>query len=128
MILRSIVRRIVAGLTSLGVVFQALLLTVHFSLLAAPKSEAADFVLGIVCAEHGPHSLPVDDPPPEKPSTCSLCLLCWKFGAGTLALLPQETIVAIVAPTGTFDLVVDPDRPVVGFSPHPPSRGPPASA
>ena len=82
----------------------------------------------VICSEHGSSSLPAQDAPSDQSSTCSLCLLCWKFGAGGLAPLPQAAIDAIVGPQQTFDLSGDPDRTVFRYSPHPPSRGPPALA
>jgi len=125
---RSVVRPIVAGLTSFGVMLQALLLSVHFSLMAAPKSDVASLGLNVICSEHGSIDLPGQEAPADGLSTCSLCLLCSKSGAGSLALLPQAAIVLIVAPPKTFGLPVAADRLAIRFSPHPPSRGPPAFA
>ena len=121
----SIVRPVVAGLTSFGVMLQALLLSVHFSLMAAPKSDVASLGLNVICSEHGSIDLPAQDAPADDLSTCSLCLLCSKSGAGSLALLPQATIVLFVAPPQTLSLLVDLHLPITGYSPHPPSRGPP---
>ena len=116
------VRPFVAGFTSFGVIFQALLLSVHFSLMAA--SDVAS--LNVICSEHASADLPAQDVPPDQRSTCSLCLLCSKSGAGSLALLPQAAVLFIVAPLHTFSLPVASDRLVIAYSLHPPSRGPPA--
>jgi hypothetical protein len=121
----SIIRPFVTGLTSFGVMFQALLLSVHFSLMAAPKADVASLGLNVICSEHGSIDIPAQDTPADQPSTCSLCLLCSKSGAGSLALLPQASIVLIVGAAQTLDLTVAADRLLVRYSPHPPSRGPP---
>jgi len=122
------VRPFVAGLTSFGVMFQALLLSVHFSLMVVPKADVASLGLNVICSEHGPVDIPAQDAPADQPSTCSLCLLCSKSGAGSLALLPPAAIVLIVGRAHTLDLTVAADRLLVRYSPHPPSRGPPALA
>ena len=125
MIRSSLIRLVVAGLTSFGVMLQALLLSVHFSLMAAPKSDLASLGLNVICSEHASIDLPAQDAPAGDPSTCSLCLLCSKTGAGSLALLPQAAILSIVVPSPTFSLPAASGRLVIGYSSHPPSRGPP---
>src|SRR5438093_8105877 len=102
----SIVRPFVAGLTSFGVMFQALLLSVHFSLMAAPNVAG----LNIICSEHASIDLPAQDAPADRFSNCSLCLLCSKSGAASLALLPQAAVLFIVAPLETFSIPVASDR------------------
>jgi Protein of unknown function (DUF2946) len=118
----SIIRPFVAGLTSFGVMFQALLLSVHFSLMAAPNIAG----LNIICSEHASADLPAQDPPADRFSSCSLCLLCSKSAAASLALLPQAAVLFIVAPLETFSIAVASDRLLIAYSPHSPSRGPPA--
>jgi hypothetical protein len=128
MIPSSLVRLIVAGLTSFGVVFQALLLSMHLSLMAAPQSDVASLALNVMCSGHASVGVPAQDAPADNPSTCSLCLFCSKSAAGGLALLPQAALLLIVAPLRTFSLLVTSHRLVKRYSPHPPSRGPPAIA
>jgi hypothetical protein len=128
MIPSSLVRLIVAGLTSFGVVFQALLLSMHLSLMAAPQSDVASLALNVMCSGHASVDVPAQDAPADNPSTCSLCLFCSKSAAGGLALLPQAALLLIVAPLRTFSLPVTSHRLVKRYSPHPPSRGPPAIA
>ena len=128
MIRSSHIKLVVAGLTSFGVVFQALLLSVHLSLMVAPQSDATSLALNVLCSGHTSADVPVQDAPADKASSCSLCLFCSKSAAGSLALLPQTAILLIVAPSQTFSLPVTPDRLAIGFPPHPPSRGPPAFA
>src|SRR5262245_39066281 len=128
MIPSSLIRLVVAGLTSFGVVFQALLLSAHLSLMAAPKSDATSLALNVLCSGHAAIDLPAQDAPADNPSTCSLCLFCSEFAASGLALLPQAAILLIVAPPRTFSLPVTSDRLAIEYSPHPPSRGPPAFA
>jgi hypothetical protein len=118
----SIVRPFVAGLTSFGVMFQALLLSVHFSLMAAPDVAG----LNIICSEHASIDRPAQDAPADQRSTCSLCVLCSASSAGSLALLPQAAVLFIVAPLQTFSIPAASDRLLIAYSPHPPSRGPPA--
>ena len=127
MIPSSLVRLVVVGLTSFGVVFQALLLSLHLSLIAAPKTDITSLALSVLCSGHESID-PAQDVPADNPSTCSLCLFCSKSATGGLALLPQTTLLLIVAPLQTFSLPIESDRLVVGFLPHPPSRGPPAYA
>ena len=117
----SILRPFVAGLTSFGVMFQALLLSLHFSLMAAPDVAG----LNVICSEHA-STVPAQDAPADQRSTCSLCFLCSASGAGSLALLPQAAVLSIVAPLQTFSLPVASDRLAIAYPPHPPSRGPPA--
>ena len=128
MIRSSLIRLIVAGLTSFGVVFQALLLSMHLSLMAAPQSDVDALALNVLCSGHAAVDAPVQDAPVDNPSTCSFCLFCSKSTAGSLALLPQTAVLFIVAPPQTFSLPVTSPRPAVAYSPHPPSRGPPAFA
>jgi hypothetical protein len=123
-----VVRSVVAGLTSFGVMFQALLLSVHFSLMAAPKSDIASLGLNVICSEHGSIDLPAQDAPADGLSTCSLCVLCSKSAAGGLALLPQAAILSIVAPPQTLSLPVNSHRLAPRYSLRPPSRGPPSFA
>src|SRR5262245_33196821 len=127
MIPSSLIRLVVVGLTSFGVVFQALLLSLHLSLIAAPQSDAASLALNVLCSGHEAID-PAQNAPADNPSTCSLCLFCSKSAAGGLALLPQTALLLIVAPPQTFSLPVTSHRPAVAYSPHPPSRGPPAFA
>jgi DUF2946 family protein len=127
MIPSSLVRLVVVGLTSFGVVFQALLLSLHLSLIAAPKTDITSLALSVLCSGHESID-PAQDVPADNPSTCSLCLFCSKSATGGVALLPQAAILFIVAPPQTFSLPVTSHRPVVEYSPHPPSRGPPAYA
>jgi len=122
----SILRPFVAGLTSFGVMFQALLLSVHLSLMATPQVDFAG--LNVICSEHASTDLPAQDAPPDPRSSCSLCLLCSKSGAGSLALVPQAAVLSILAPLQTLSQPLDSERLVTRHSPHPPSRGPPASA
>src|SRR5882762_3554067 len=126
MIPSSLVRLIVAGLTSFGVVFQALLLSAHLSLMAAPQSDVASLALNVMCSGHASIDIPAQDAPADNPSTCSLCFFCSKSAAGGLALLPQAALLLIVAPSRTFSLPVTSHRLVKRYSAHPPSRGPPA--
>jgi len=123
----SLIRLVVVGLTSFGVVFQALLLSLHLSLIAAPQSDASSLALNVLCSGHESID-PAQDAPADIPSTCSLCLFCSKFATGDLALLPQTAVLLIIAPPQTFSLPVTSHRLVVAYSPHPPSRGPPAHA
>jgi hypothetical protein len=127
MITGAVVRPIFAGLVSFGLIFQALVLSVQFGLLAGPKSGAADFVF-VICSEHGSSTLSDQDTPPDAPSTCLHCPLCSHFGAGTPALLPLTAVVAIMEPTSAFDLLVEPERRPYAYTRHPPNRGPPALA
>jgi len=128
MIPSSLIRLVVVGLTSFGVVFQALLLSLHLSLIAAPQSDITSLALNVLCSGHASVDTPVQDAPADNPSTCSLCLFCSQSAAGGLALLPQTAVLLIVAPPQTFSLPVTSHRPAVAYSPHPPSRGPPTSA
>jgi hypothetical protein len=128
MIPSSLIRLVVAGLTSFGVVFQGLLLSVHLSLMAAPKSDVTSLALNVMCSGHAAIDLPAQEAPADDLSTCSLCLLCSKFAAGGLALLPQAAVLLIVAPPQTVSLPVTSHRLVTRYSPRPPSRGPPAFA
>src|SRR2546421_12053012 len=128
MIPSSFIRLVVAGLTSFGVVFQGLLLSVHLSLIAAPHTDAASLALTAICSGHASVDVPAPDAPADNPSTCSLCLFCSKSAAGGLALLPQAALLLIVAPPRAFSLPVTTHRLVKSYSPHPPSRGPPAFA
>jgi hypothetical protein len=128
MIPSSLIRLVVAGLTSFGVVFQGLLLSVHLSLMAAPQTDVASLALSVMCSGHASIDVPAQDAPADNPSTCSLCLFCSKSAAGGLALLPQATLLLIVGPPQTFSLPVTLHRLVNRYSPHPPSRGPPAFA
>jgi hypothetical protein len=127
MIPSSLVRLVVVGLTSFGVVFQALLLSLYLSLIAAPKTDITSLALSVLCSGHESID-PAQDAPADNPSTCSLCLFCSKFATGGLALLPQTVLLLIVAPPQSFSLPVTSHRLVVEYSPHPPSRGPPAYA
>jgi hypothetical protein len=120
----SIVRPFVAGLAAFAVMFQALLLSLHFSLMAAPDVAG----LNIICSEHASADLPAQDAPPDQRSTCSLCVLCSKSGAGSLALVPQAAVLLIVAPLQMLSRPVHSERLVTKYSPHPPSRGPPTFA
>jgi hypothetical protein len=128
MIPSSLIRLIVAGLTSFGVVFQALLLSMHLSLVAAPQSDVASLALNVMCSGHASVDVPAQDTPADNPSTCSLCLFCSKSAASGLALLPQAALLLIVAPLRTFSLPDTSHRLAKRYSPHPPSRGPPAIA
>jgi hypothetical protein len=128
MIRGEFIRAFVAGLTSFGVMFQALLLSVHFSLMAAPKSDIATLALSVMCSGHASTDLPAQEAPADDLATCSLCLFCSKSAAGGLALLPQAAVLLIVAPPQTFSLPVTSHRLVTRYSPRPPSRGPPAFA
>jgi hypothetical protein len=128
MIRSSLIRLVVAGLTSFGVVFQALLLSVNLSMLAAPQTDVTSLALNVLCSGHASVDVPAQDAPAENASTCSLCLFCSKSAAGGLALLPQAVLLLIVAPPQTFSLPVTSHRLVKRYSPHRPSRGPPAFA
>jgi hypothetical protein len=128
MIPSSLIRLVVAGLTSFGVVFQSLLLSLHLSLMAAPQSDVASLALKVLCSGHESIDVSAQDVPADNASTCSLCLFCTKSAAGGLALLPQAAILLILAPPLTFSLPVTSHRLVKRYSPHPPSRGPPAFA
>ena len=123
----SLGRLVVVGLTSFGVVFQALLLSLHLSLIAAPKTDITSLALSVLCSGHESID-PAQDAPADNPSTCSLCLFCSKSATGALALLPQTALLLIVAPQQTFSLPVTSHRLVNRYSPHPPGRGPPAYA
>ena len=91
MIPSSLVRLVVVGLTSFGVVFQALLLSLHLSLIAAPKTDITSLALSVLCSGHESID-PAQDVPADNPSTCSLCLFCskssgkpYRFSRGVLA-------------------------------------------
>jgi hypothetical protein len=122
------IRAFVAGLTSFGVMFQALLLSVHFSLMAAPQSDVGSLALNVMCSGHASVDVPAQDAPANDLSACSLCLFCSKSAAGGLVLLPQAAVLLIIAPPQTFSLPVTSRRLVTRYSPRPPSRGPPAFA
>src|SRR4051794_12807780 len=106
MIPSLIVRLVVVGLTSFGVVFQALLLSAHLSLMAAPQSDVTSPALNVMCSEHASIDVPDQDAPADNPSIFSFCLFCSKSAAGGLALLPQAAVLLIIAPPQTFSLPV----------------------
>jgi hypothetical protein len=128
MIRGSLLRPVVVGLTSFGVIFQALLLSVHLSLMAAPRSDADSLALTVMCSGHSAADLPSENAPADNPSTCSFCLFCAKSAASGLAVLPHAVVLSILAPPQAFSLPVTSHRLVIRYSPHPPSRGPPAFA
>jgi hypothetical protein len=124
-ITRPILRQLVAGLTTLGVLLQAGLLAVQLSILVAPKTGAADIALNIICTDHGTQVLPTDGTPSPRQSGCASCPLCLNSGTGNLAILPNVAIVVIVAPSRALAFDIYYDLQVEGFLAHPPSRGPP---
>jgi Protein of unknown function (DUF2946) len=128
MIRGALIRPVVVGLTSFGVIFQALLLSVHLSLMAVPQSDIGSVAFKVMCSEHASPDLPTENAPADNPSTCSLCLFCSKSATGGLALLPQAAVLSVVAPSRVFSIPVTSHRLVTRYSPHPPSRGPPAFA
>jgi Protein of unknown function (DUF2946) len=126
-VLRSRYTQAVAGFTVLGLLLQALLFVVHFSLMAAPKFDAADLVFNIICTDHGAQTRPAPDAPSDRQSGCMLCPLCWTGGGGPVAVLPGTVVLAIVRPARMLDFYFDRRLTVVAYSNLPPSRGPPPS-
>ena len=125
---RPTFRRIVAGLTTLGVALQACLLAVQLSVIAGPANGATEFAVNVICTDHGVQVLPADGTPGHQHSGCVFCPFCLNAGAGNLAILPNAAIVAIVAPARGLVFDIDRDLHVVAFLAHPPSRGPPERA
>ena len=127
--MRSWVKRSIAGLVVVSLVFHAALLAAQLSILIASSADAAAALpASIICTDHGIAALPSDETPADRPRGCGFCPVCSTLGAG----------LTITMPAASFGLVERSAKDIVfhfsadsGTHEHfirPRSRGPPALA
>ena len=121
---RPLAKRLIAGLTVVGLTFQVALVAAQLSISITAKAEAAAaWPAGVICTEHGLAVAPADET--NQPSECGFCPLCLTGSAGQVAV-PAAAGFALVEARG--DRVVfhfDADRLIGQRFAQPRSRGPP---
>ena len=127
--LRSLAKRLIAGLTMVSLIFQAALLAAQFSVLIASGADAAAASpAGIICTDHGIADLSADQPPADRPTACGFCPWCSMPGAGQLAVLSPASFSLLDRRATDVIFYVSADRRAFERSAQPRSRGPPAVA
>jgi hypothetical protein len=122
---RPLLKSSIAGLVALAVLLQACLLAAQRSLLAAPAAGEAAF--SVICTEHGEVVLETDGRPAGHRAGCAFCPLCFHFGVGDVAILPEAAGVAVsFGPSHALALAGLDHAGGRQFFVLPPSRGPPA--
>jgi DUF2946 family protein len=125
--LRTVVKRLVAGLVVASLVLQAALIVAQLTILIAAKTDVAAALPGaVICTEHGLATAPSDDA--DKPSVCKSCPLCLTPGAGQLAILFITDFSRLEASAQDIVFHSNADRGTDERSAQPRSRGPPIFA
>jgi hypothetical protein len=119
-------RRLVAGLTTAGLILQLAVVASQVALLASASAATAEQSVAVICTSHGAVQSVPDATPPETQPGCHCCPLCPGPAGAHLAIL-VEPAGAAVLPRG--HLIVrhfDVDRLTEARATQPRSRGPPA--
>jgi hypothetical protein len=122
---RPSAKRLIAGLTVVGLMFQVALVAVSILIVARADASAA-LPANVICTDHGLAAVPSDQT--DRPSTCGFCPLCLTAGAGQTAILQAVGFTLIEAPANGIAFHFDVDRGTSEHSAQPRSRGPPAFA
>ena len=124
---RPSAKRLIAGLTVVGLMFQVALVAAQLSILIVARADAsAALPADVICTDHGLAAVPSDQP--DRPSTCGFCPLCLTGGAGQTAILQAVGFTLIEAPANDIAFHFGVDRGTSEHSAQPRSRGPPAFA
>ena len=123
--LRTLAKRLVAGLVVVSLMFQAALFAAQISILIAARADAA-LSGGVICADHGLAETPLDEA--DRPSACKFCPLCLTPGAGQIAILLGADFSLLEVSAKNIGFYFNSDRGTHERSAQPRSRGPPAFA
>jgi hypothetical protein len=124
---RPSAKRLIAGLTVAGLMFQVALVAAQLSILIVARADAsAALPADVICTDHGLVAVPSDQT--DRPATCGFCPLCLTAGAGQTAILLATGFTLVEARAIGIAFHFDFDRGASEHSAQPRSRGPPAFA
>jgi len=120
-------KRLIAGLTVIGLMFQAALVAAQLSVLLVGRADAtAALPAGVICTEHGLAGVPSDDA--DRPSACGFCPLCLNSAGSQVAILPTTGATLVEARTEGIVFHINAVRRSGELTSQPRSRGPPSFA
>jgi hypothetical protein len=118
-------KRLIAGLTVVGLMFQVALVAAQLSISITAKADAAATLpANVICTEHGLAVAPADET--DRPSECVFCPLCLTGSAGQVAVLPAAGSTLVQARGDRVVFHLNADCLIGESSAQPRSRGPPA--
>jgi hypothetical protein len=126
---RPIVKRLIAGLMVVSLMFQAALIAAQLSILIASRADAAATLpTGVICSEHGLSAIAFDEAPADKQGACAICPFCLTTGVGGLAVLLTGGFSLVPANSNDIAFHFNADCRSDEHLAQPRSRGPPAIA